>query len=358
MSKVLLLNDTSDWYHWGCTGTSQAIKEEILNRGYDLKSIPINYLATNACQPKYAADYQCEDFYNKACQENQELFAKISDSDIVVINGEGTIHHNNKAVNRLFYLSYIASTRLNKRVQIINHSSYPEVAREPKFIPIFQLYKIIYSTLDYVAIREHISHRLLSLMKIDCELSFDCLPLSIKKLAPEINKNKKDLILIAGSVSLTHQGVEELSKFIKQLNADSVKVGVLTGASDNMAKDDEAFLETLGKYNCEWENIKTNTLVEWCDAISTASILISGRFHHTIAAAFLNTPFILFNSNTLKNAALCETFKVQGPYSFDEPGLCDMLLKKIDNMQAHDVIEPEILNQLIVRANNNFKGLE
>lgn len=358
MSKVLLLNDTSDWYHWGCTGTSQAIKEEILRRGHDLNSIPINYTTTNACQPKYAEDYQSNDFYNKACHENQALFDTISDADIIVINGEGTIHHNNEAVNRLFYLSYVASTRLNKRVQIINHSSYPEVAREPKFVPIFQLYKIIYSTLDYIAIREHISHRLLSLMKIDCTLSFDCLPLSIKKAAPEINKNKTDRVLIAGSVSLTHQGVKELSKFIKQLNVNNVEVGILTGASDHMAKDDNAFLETLSKYDCEWKNIKTNSLIEWYDAISTASVLISGRFHHSIAAAFLNTPFLLFNSNTLKNTALCETFKVQGPYSFDEAGLCEMLLKKVENIQTHDVIEPEILNKLMQRANNNFKGLE
>lgn len=358
MSKVLLLNDTSDWYHWGCTGTSQAIKEEILRRGHDLESIPINYSTTSACQPKYAADYQGNDFYKKACQENQALFDMISDADILVINGEGTIHHNNEAVNRLFYLSYVASERLKKRVQIINHSSYPEVVREPKFTPMFQLYKIIYSTLDFIAIREHISYKLLSQMKINCTLTFDCLPLSIAKAAPEINKNKTDRVLIAGSVSLTHNGVEELSKFIKQLNRNNVEVGVITGASNHMAKDDDAFLETLRKYDCEWQNIRTNSLNEWYDAISTSSILISGRFHHSIAAAFLNTPFVLFNSNTLKNTALCETFKIKGPYSFDEAGLCEILLKKVENIRIHDVIEPEILNQLIERAKNNFKGLE
>lgn len=358
MSKVLLLNDTSDWYHWGCTGTSQAIKEEILQRGHSLKSIPINYSTTNACLPKYAEDYQGNNFFNKACQENQALFDMISDADILVINGEGTIHHNNDAVNRLFYLSYVASQRLKKRVQIINHSSYPEVVREPKFTPMFQLYKIIYSTLDFIAIREHISYKLLSQMRIDCTLSFDCLPLSIVKAAPDINKNKTDRVLIAGSVSLTNRGVEEFSKFIRHLNQNNIDVGVITGASNHLAKDDEAFLEKLRKYDCEWQNIRTNSLIEWYDAISTSSILISGRFHHSIAAAFLNTPFLLFDSNTLKNTALCETFKIDGPYSFDDDGLYEILLQKVENMQAHNVVEPEILNQLMERANNNFIGLE
>ena len=182
--------------------------------------------------------------------------------------------------------------------------------------------------------------------------------MSIAKAAPEINKNKTDRVLIAGSVSLTNRGVEEFSKFIRHLNRNNIEVGIITGASNHIAKDDEAFLETLRKYDCEWQNIRTDSLIEWYDAISTSSVLISGRFHHSIAAAFLNTPFLLFDSNTLKNTALCETFKIDGPYSFDDHGLYEMLLQKVENIQAHNVVEPEILNQLIERANNNFIGLE
>ncbi|MFI5344206.1 MAG: hypothetical protein ACHQUC_08305 [Chlamydiales bacterium] len=40
--KVVLFNDTFAWYHWGCTGTSIALKERIESLGFDITSFPIN----------------------------------------------------------------------------------------------------------------------------------------------------------------------------------------------------------------------------------------------------------------------------------------------------------------------------
>ena len=41
---VAFLNDTSHWYHWGCTGTSTAIVETLRGRGYEVSRIPITGL--------------------------------------------------------------------------------------------------------------------------------------------------------------------------------------------------------------------------------------------------------------------------------------------------------------------------
>lgn len=39
--KVLVVNDTTDWYHFGCTGTSLALKNEIAKLGHDVSSFSI-----------------------------------------------------------------------------------------------------------------------------------------------------------------------------------------------------------------------------------------------------------------------------------------------------------------------------
>ena len=39
--RSLLVNDSTNWYHFGCTATSLALKESILNLGFELTSLAI-----------------------------------------------------------------------------------------------------------------------------------------------------------------------------------------------------------------------------------------------------------------------------------------------------------------------------
>jgi len=57
------------------------------------------------------------------------LFDLHFSADVVLINGEGTLHHNFPVVNYLLHFAYSATRRLGKPIQIINHLVYPEVAR-------------------------------------------------------------------------------------------------------------------------------------------------------------------------------------------------------------------------------------
>jgi hypothetical protein len=49
-----------------------------------------------------------------------------NNADLLVVNGEGTLHGVSDNVRGLLYFVYAAAQRLGKRVQIINHSCYPE----------------------------------------------------------------------------------------------------------------------------------------------------------------------------------------------------------------------------------------
>ena len=93
MGKVVLLNDTYAWYHWGCTATSSAIRKRIRQLGFQLISVPINSSYGFRSLPTRIDQFDDFTFFQQACLENQELFGTISEADVVVINGEGTMHH-------------------------------------------------------------------------------------------------------------------------------------------------------------------------------------------------------------------------------------------------------------------------
>ncbi|MGI9214589.1 MAG: hypothetical protein ACR2HS_02715, partial [Gammaproteobacteria bacterium] len=94
--KALLLNDTTAWYHYGCTATSFALKEAIKSHiiitslttlsileTYEVKSTPDNY-----------ADFLQLDNYHKFTKDNKFLVKLLEENDLIIINGEGTIHDN------------------------------------------------------------------------------------------------------------------------------------------------------------------------------------------------------------------------------------------------------------------------
>ncbi|HTZ20569.1 MAG TPA: hypothetical protein VMC06_06780, partial [Opitutaceae bacterium] len=53
----------------------------------------------------------------------------------------------------------------------------------------------------------------------------------------------------------------------------------------------------------------------------TASCLVSGRFHHTIAAAMLETPLLVLPSNTPKVSAACAMLGLAPPLAGEGPPL-------------------------------------
>ena len=180
MGKVVLLNDTYAWYHWGCTATSSAIRKRIRQLGFQLISVPINSSYGFRSLPTRVDQFDDFAFFQQACVENQELLGAISDGDVVVINGEGTMHHVSRPSLALLYLAHAAKKYMGKKVHMINHSVYPGDVLKPADHLAFQLYKGTYQHLDYIAIREHLSRELMQQVGVPSQLRFDCLPKTVK----------------------------------------------------------------------------------------------------------------------------------------------------------------------------------
>lgn len=356
--KVLLLNDTTCWFHWGCTGTSTALKEKIKSLGYELTAIPISE-TTNVEAP------QAEDFNNPLAfyefeKSYSDLITQIKETDSVIINGEGTLHIQNKRACGLLYLAYIAKTRFQKNVQIINHSVYPEDYLPAGSSQATSLYQMVYEKLDFIAVREKRSFEMLKKMGIGATQSFDCLPLFICNHCVKGKKTSSYTIVFAGGSSLSVNNIHPLLNYLDEMKREGYRIVFLTGAKAYPAKDEQEIVALLLDQKKPYTIVEAASIEEWLDVINQADLLVSGRFHHSIAAAFLQTPFIAFDGNTPKIVAMTEMFDLEKTLRIDEEDLFYKLLtltKKILSDPKSAVVPTAILEKIMELTSHNFDGL-
>lgn len=374
--KVTLFNDTSAWYHWGCTGTSTALKETMQKLGFEIEAFPIQATYSLLEVPNFENfdSFESFDSFRKA---NPEILKKIQNNDLVVITGEGTIHDLRSGPRALLYLAHISKRFLNKHVEIINHSAYPkddpllnvnflndflinEEKEEGSPCRAQLIYKTIYNELDFIAIREPISYEVMARIGVSSTLSFDCLPLYIRDHYCNPKKEPQKNVVVAGSVAFTETGAEKLCRYLENLNKRGYEIKLLAGALAFPSCDDEAFIQFMKlNSNAPLNVVIASSMEEWLDTINNASFLVSGRFHHTIAAFCLQTPFIALNSNTFKLHAICSMFGKEHPLLFSDPHLLENLLLRTETIFKEPFQNNEDkINEICLLAEKNFEGLK
>jgi polysaccharide pyruvyl transferase WcaK-like protein len=112
-----------------------------------------------------------------------------------------------------------------------------------------------------------------------------------------------------------------------KMKAEGYELIVLTGAKQYPAADDLRFVESLaGLLEGPWRHVQARSLEQWIETIGTATLLVSGRFHHTLAAFTLRTPFVMLTSNTNKMVGLQQTLNAPKPLDYNRPDLYEALL--------------------------------
>jgi polysaccharide pyruvyl transferase WcaK-like protein len=193
--------------------------------------------------------------------------------------------------------------------------------------------------------------------------SFDCLPLHIKRIY-ERPEEAAGSIVIAGSVAWKFAGIKAFSSYIKHMHHLGYEVRVLTGAKALPAPDDCDFVKTLLQ-NCPvgWKPVEARSMKMWLDTIACSRLLVSGRFHHTIAAAVLGKPFILLESNTPKNEGIARIFGSCWPLSYKDKDLLSLMIEQSEKVLSgeyagqKDMCYP-LVDSLCELAEKNFIGLE
>jgi polysaccharide pyruvyl transferase WcaK-like protein len=147
------------------------------------------------------------------------------------------------------------------------------------------------------------------------------------------------------------------------LLARGVPVTILTGANLLPAADEEAFANALAALApASVRRVDARSLAEWFGAIAGAAAVVSGRFHHTIAAASMGTPFVMLGSNTPKNEGLSRMLGVASPVPLGSPRLAESLhtatVAALESAQDADSAGvPPRLADLCALAMHNFDRL-
>ena len=214
--RVLVYNDTSD-YHYGCKEVMQYLYDDI-----------------------------------RAC--GHELSDSFSQSDAIVVNGEGTMHHRqNRAVVILDVMG--RALRMNKKVALIN-TVFQDMSLTDAEVEVLKK--------SYVSVREVKSQQYLASYGIEADIHLD---LSYWRGVPSERLPSKDIV--AG---------EMFFRPPYKSSHDFTRVNI-------------------------FENDWTKTI----DDIALGSMFITGRHHEVYAACIAERPFIALRGNTWKIEGLIET---------------------------------------------------
>jgi len=311
---VLLINDTSAWYHFGCTATSAGLRRGIGEIAGQVSSIPITTVMAlrfpeGGARLDDRAGFEAFRALN-AGRGFGHVFHQIAAADVVVINGEGSIHHMTGTAAMLLYLAHVAHVRFGRPVQIVNHSAYPAASAAAVAPGVARLYARVYRDLDFVAIREGASRALMrAVCGIDATASFDALVLEAGRFAAGREPGPRAGVVVSDSVVLRNVAARaRFADLAGRLAGAGWAVSFPYGAVAHPARETMALLEDLvaqpppGALRL----VQAVTLRDWFAAIDRAEAVVTGRFHMAMAAIFLGVPTLLYASNTPKSAALVE----------------------------------------------------
>ena len=334
------------------------LRSKILSRNYSLVTVLIQDFNKG---PKIEVDdFDNHDYFKLFSKELPEVISKIEFSDIIVINGEGSIHGIRKISLTLLYLAYVSKIKFNKTVHIINHSAYPSSDGSLHDLVANRLYQKVYSLVDYIAIREPESHQVMSQLGVKAAQSFDSLPIYINESYEGIGTPSEDIVY-SGSVAYTDNSVEIQAEYIKYLISAGHKVKFLTGASDFPDMREKALIDKLQALVPELGVLNAQSLDEWLEQIQTARLFISGRFHHTIAAICFGTPCIVLNSNTKKVDSILKMLSMPSPLRYNSRDLLNELIYRtntcLDQLPISNDQIKKMNVKLVEMAKRNFDYL-
>ena len=358
--KALLINFTADAYHWGCYGTSMEIYTTLIESGYFIETRSVYEVHTLKPTPQNNNEFYDNNFFKKYSEENQDLCRSISNSDVIVINAEGTLHGLAKGPINLLYLMLISKKYFKKVVHLINFSCFPNGDNTaPKDNT--AIYIDVLKMLDNVVVREIFSENLLKEVGIKAMSGFDCLPRFLSRYNLTERTKSNECVLVSGGVRMPEEYVSFYVKFINWLYSKNIPVRFLVGAKsdpDNAEYKFWHYLKQTTKHK-DMKLVDAKSFKSWADEFRSASFFFSARFHHTIAALSIGTPFAVLPSNTQKISAMLNTISsTVACLSPDEDGFLKLQElvnnRSNQNLKSHD---GEILEKMIEGGKKNFDNL-
>lgn len=289
--KVLVLNDTRSENHHGCSRVMNAIDFNLKQRG--IRDVDYVEIGEN-------------------WEQSEAIKRKIIFADLLLINGEGTIHHNAPYGLSLLRAGSFAR-KYGVKTALINCTFQANDAACHKDLASF----------DLISVRES-----LSLAEVEAAgVSARIVPDLSFAVGRNISAQRSDRVYVTDSVK------KEVSMSLEQLTLkrgfsySDITTGVAAPVPPKITRilsiwRNNTFAELMTKVIIALQRRQqvtgdatpkretTYTHFDFSDQISTANLLICGRFHTMCYCMNNQTPFVAIDSNshkmlgTLKDAGL------------------------------------------------------
>ena len=342
--NIYFVNDTANSINWGCRATTNALKHMVSSLNCEISStMPLSFMsqrqpwANNQIERKDTCPSKWSDFDQYADFVMQGHILKdvkeaILCSDIVFINGEGSIYDTQRKGRFMLFVAYIARQYLSTPCVIVNHTCD---IHDPIM---YEMVENIYPLLDDVIFREPLSASACkSFLNITPESivpdsAFIYEPASKSELSGITNRENyysiwpdwtdgfdpgKPYICISGSSIYLrpdrpdYDPIPTYISLCKTLN-DNV-ADVLLVPTD---RPDEKLLRPVAKELGLPIVATALSTQQAVDILGNAALFISGRWHPSIMALTGGTPIITLTANTYKTIALQKMFEPELP-TFD-----------------------------------------
>lgn len=272
--KILILNNTSS-YHNGCKAVMAFFKPHFANHQVD--------------------------FYNE--RENFSVIHK--DYDVIVCNGEGSMHHNKKK----FLMRYMLEAKRTGKIVALVNSVWQEMDKAWA--------NTINEACDYISVREVKSKKYLQSQLPGREIDVN-LDLSYFY---EVKYNEKP-----------HQGLTSGGLF-----SAKPKVLTLMGFGEK---------HNVNVFRTKWEDL--------VNELRHTDFLVSGRHHEIYAALVAECPFLAVEGNTWKNSGMVETIGVDLPVLPIDVSM-DKIKETLEEIQDRSDLYLEFFEKLKEFKKPNFR---
>lgn len=285
MKKAVILNDTSYESHHGCETVVKNIKELLLKNG--IKTIDTNPVGKN-------------------WEKNKSLLENLSKVDIVIVNGEGTLHHAQTRAKELVTIGKYVKEKYNKPIVLIN-ATYQDNGEE---IADYMKY------FDLIYVRETLSKNDLERYSIKSFVVPDMTFYSKYDTSRKIISNKigvTDSVYLDLSEELYKTSLKKGYNYLPALTDMKLRINnienVLRFIKYVVYKAIKRVLNLFG-YKLNHQSIRTfyyiNGYENYIKQIANLNFLIVARYHSLCFALKTNTPFVAIKSNSHKIEGMLE----------------------------------------------------
>ncbi len=316
MKKAVILNDTSFDSHHGC----EIVMKNIIQL---LKEINIETIDTNPVGMHWI--------------KNKKFIQNMNKADIVIVNGEGTLHHASTRVKELVTIGKYIKEKLFIPVVLINatyQNNGQEIANYMKFF-------------DLIFVRESMSKNDLMQYHIESQVVPD---LTFYSQFDILNKNETTISGITDNVyldlseKLFKLSLEQKYLYLPALTNPKLRnyqiKSILKFIKYHLYKNIKYILWHAG-YKLDHYSIRTfyytNNYKNYIQKIANLNFIIISKYHSLCFALKTFTPFLAIRSNSFKIESMLRDIGFSNDRIIDFTDLQNLELKEFTKQEYEKI---------------------